>query len=653
MEIDWTQLTAIPDFTPISVLGTPGGQGIAVRGTWRGRDVAVKALFPAAFNAAAWDHARAATTITHPNVVHIDFAGEVEIEGELIHYVVMPFIEGRTLEQAIRAGETWTVAEALAIAAQMADGLAALHAVGRIHRDIKPANILYATGGAVQIIDLDLAHIDGFDTLTGRWMFSAGYAAREVAGANRFSERSDLFALGIVLHELIAGVHPFAAPSAAARQARIQAASTPDPLPMSVPPPVRDLVARLLDHRAPNRPVGATDVARELRGVAPVGRRSLGDVGLGIRVTSAGRRAIEAYLASDTADLLVADAKLLPASFPTGWERHQGPMLVDPHTDWLAADLGRPRFLALAERHWRPDPFVPALKSGTNDDELVRSVLTWEVSLGATGLIAPYVRIERWTGAGSQALERNRALSSVAVRLARTEWAERPIYAAAAIGNGVFKDDDRRDAVLEVLTSFRADGAYVVIEDKAAEVANHLEILADFGQILRRQGLEAILAYSGPEAVAIAASGSWDGLVTGHMQAYRAAQFQEQGGGNHGTRPARLLVHRYLYEAKGAALQKLADVAVGVVRCDCAACQIMFGSGSFRYQLELEGPHYYGSLHRWFRALRAEAPADRAAWLRERFKDARDNAPAIDRQPPTALRLRLTDLRDWEGQLLR
>ncbi len=84
-------------------------------------------------------------------------------------------------------------------------------------------------------------HYEGFETLTGRWAFTAGYAAREVASGNRFSERSDLFALGIVLFELIAGSHPFAAATPARMQARIQAAQTPDHLPMNVPPPVRGL----------------------------------------------------------------------------------------------------------------------------------------------------------------------------------------------------------------------------------------------------------------------------------------------------------------------------------------------------------------------------------------------------------------------------
>ncbi len=58
--------------------------------------------------------------------MHIDRADEVELDGELLHYVVMPYVDGRTLEQAMDAGETWTVPQALEVAAQIADGLAAL-----------------------------------------------------------------------------------------------------------------------------------------------------------------------------------------------------------------------------------------------------------------------------------------------------------------------------------------------------------------------------------------------------------------------------------------------------------------------------------------------------------------------------------------------
>jgi serine/threonine protein kinase len=651
MAFDWGRLSVIPDFEPVSEIGG-GGQGAAVRGRWRGRDVVVKVLFPHAFAATAWEHARRATTITHPNVVHIDYASEVELDGELLHYVVMPYVEGRTLRQAMEAGETWSVPQAIEAAAQIAEGLAALHEVGRIHRDIKPENILYGTDGRIQIIDLDLVHYDGFETLTGRWAFTPGYAAREVASSNRFSERSDLFALGIVLYELLAGRHPFAAATAEESQARIQAQQTPDPLPMTVPPPVRDLVARLLAHRASRRPVAASDVASDLRGVSEAPRRSLGDVGLGIRLTSDARSAVAAYLADDVTDLLVADAKRLPAGFPMGWEMHKGPLLIDPHTDWLGADLGSEAFLGLAKRVWKPDPFLPALRSGSDDEELVASVLEWEANLGATGLISPYLRVEHWRSDGSAQLERNRALSTTAVRLAREQWPTLPLYAGIAIGNGTFKDDDRRDQVLEMLTALRADGAYVVIEDKAWEVANHLEVLADFGRTLKQQGLEAILAYAGPEAVTIAASGSWDGMVTGHKQSYRAAQFQPQGGGNAGTRPARLLAHRYLYEVQDGMLRKLATVAPGALRCECAACRVMFSSGAFSYDHAHQGPHYYGSLHRWFQELRTQAPGDRKKHLSDRFEAARKNAPAIDSQPPTVLRLQVRHLRDWEKQLL-
>jgi hypothetical protein len=79
----------------------------------------------------------------------------------------------------------------------------------------------------------------------------------------------------------------------------------------------------------------------------------------------------------------------------------------------------------------------------------------------------------------------------------------------------------------------------------------------------------------------------------------------------------------------------------------------MFGSGTFHYDHALQGPHYYGSLHRWFRELRVQAAGDRQTWLRDRFKDAQSAQAAIDAQPPTTARLTTRHLREWEGQLLR
>jgi serine/threonine protein kinase len=197
------------------------------------RVVAVKVLAPElAGNASARQRfvreARSAAAVSHDNVIAI-YA--VEDDGP-IPYLIMQFIEGRTLQQKLDRTGALPLKEILRLGVQIADGLAAAHRHGLIHRDIKPANILLENGvERVKITDFGLARAVDDASLT-RSGFIAGtptYMSPEQANGQRIDHRSDLFSLGSVLYAQCAGHPPFRAETSMAVLKRV-CEETPRPL---------------------------------------------------------------------------------------------------------------------------------------------------------------------------------------------------------------------------------------------------------------------------------------------------------------------------------------------------------------------------------------------------------------------------------------
>ena len=168
--------------------------------------------------------ARAVAALSHPNILAIfDFGSE---QG--IHYAVTELLEGETLRMRMHRGR-FTTREALEMIAEIADGVAAAHAGGIVHRDLKPENVFITTTGRVKVLDFGLARggtavadarISGTDaafltTQTGVVMGTVGYLAPEQVEGLAPTPATDVFALGCILFELLAGHTPFDRPSSA------------------------------------------------------------------------------------------------------------------------------------------------------------------------------------------------------------------------------------------------------------------------------------------------------------------------------------------------------------------------------------------------------------------------------------------------------
>jgi tetratricopeptide (TPR) repeat protein len=245
-----------------------GGMGVIYRAhdLLLGRDVAVKLLSNAAFGAGSGKsaagrllrEARSAAQLNHPNIVAVYDAGEQD--GTT--FIVMEFVEGDTLHDLLPKD----LEEVLTIARQVCAALEHAHQHGVIHRDLKPENILWS-GPVVKLTDFGLARVlTSRISLEGEVVGSVLYLAPEQAIGGEVDGRADLYALGVVLYEMVAGRLPFTAddPIAVISQhlhAPVVPPSTYNP---AVPPALDALIVRMLAKRPEERPFSAQEVSRIL-----------------------------------------------------------------------------------------------------------------------------------------------------------------------------------------------------------------------------------------------------------------------------------------------------------------------------------------------------------------------------------------------------
>ena len=224
-------------------------------------DPAVRAEYEARF----FQEAKAAGGLNHPNLITIHDVGR---EGN-IAYMAMELLEGTELRELMTRGRL-PLPSALEVVAQVADGLAFAHEHGVVHRDIKPGNIMIVRDRIAKIMDFGIARVRASDikTQTGAILGSPKYMSPEQVASQPADYRSDVFSLGVVLHELAAGEPPFAAPTVTQLMHQI-ATATPRPPSATNPavPAMLDLiVAKTLEKQPGARYQSAAELARDLRG---------------------------------------------------------------------------------------------------------------------------------------------------------------------------------------------------------------------------------------------------------------------------------------------------------------------------------------------------------------------------------------------------
>ena len=226
--------------------------------------------------------ARLASAIEHPNVCAIYEVGESGGEG----FIVMQYVPGQSLDRLIAQGPA-SLQLALSVGIQIADGLQAAHALGIFHRDLKPQNVMLTDGGLVKILDFGLARRlppeeASFDpakqglpkdaSLAATYTARGGtirYMAPEQFVTGHSSAQSDVWALGVILHELVSGRHPFARPDAEDFQA-IRAIQYSDPVDLSemvpeIPAELKSVIGACLEKNPASRYASAAEVREALK----------------------------------------------------------------------------------------------------------------------------------------------------------------------------------------------------------------------------------------------------------------------------------------------------------------------------------------------------------------------------------------------------
>jgi non-specific serine/threonine protein kinase len=267
-------------FEVLGRLGAGGmGEVYLARDPRLGRRVALKVLPPELAQDAERvrrfeQEARAASALNHPNVCTIHDIGETE-DGRT--FIAMEHVQGQTLRQRLASGPL-PVAGALSAARQAAEALAAAHRAGIVHRDIKPENLMLREDGYLKVLDFGLAKLleapDGAaaepgpaQTVTGAVMGTVRYMSPEQARGLPVDARTDVWALGAVLYELLSGRPAFAGATAGDL---IAAILLTEPAPLSargaeVPAELERVVGRALRKAAEERYASGGELARELK----------------------------------------------------------------------------------------------------------------------------------------------------------------------------------------------------------------------------------------------------------------------------------------------------------------------------------------------------------------------------------------------------
>ena len=233
------------------------------------RPVALKVLFPElsvdnSFVERFRREAKAAANLSHPNIVSVYDWGQ----GENTYYIVMEYVDGPTLSSLLRAGPL-EPERAAAIAASVAAALDFAHRRGVIHRDVKPGNVLIDDRAQVKVADFGIARAIGTSedlTQTGSVMGTATYFSPEQAQGYPVDPRSDVYSLGVVLYEMVAGRAPFSgdSPVSIAYKHVKEAPPLPSQLNPEVPPALEAVIMKALAKDPAARYQSAEDMRSDL-----------------------------------------------------------------------------------------------------------------------------------------------------------------------------------------------------------------------------------------------------------------------------------------------------------------------------------------------------------------------------------------------------
>ncbi len=207
---------------------------------------------------------QSAGKLNHPNIVTVYDVGRTE--G--VAYMAMEFLEGKELREILDSGVVLPIEKIAHIASQVADGLGVAHEHGIVHRDVKPANVMVMKNGLVKITDFGIAQMSSASrTMSGMVMGSPKYMSPEQVVGQGVDGRSDIFSLGVVLYEMLAGKTPFAGENISAIMYQIlnDEPTPPKSFNQNIPDSINFIVLKALAKHPDKRYQNAKEMARDLK----------------------------------------------------------------------------------------------------------------------------------------------------------------------------------------------------------------------------------------------------------------------------------------------------------------------------------------------------------------------------------------------------
>ena len=239
-----------------------------------GRDVAIKVLRAdlardPSFQARFRREAKNAAALNHPAIVAVYDTGERETAAGAIPFIVMEYVAGQTLQEKLKERRPLLPQQALEITAEICAALDFSHRRGIVHRDIKPANVMIAMDGEVKVMDFGVARQEGdgpANTTATTVIGSAQYLSPEQARGGKGDARSDLYATGCVLYEMLCGTPPFTDRSALAVASRHirEAPRPPSELRRGLPREIDAIALKALSKNPANRYQTAAEMRADL-----------------------------------------------------------------------------------------------------------------------------------------------------------------------------------------------------------------------------------------------------------------------------------------------------------------------------------------------------------------------------------------------------
>ncbi len=412
--------------------------------------------------------ARAASALDHPNICTVHDVGETE-RGD--PYLVMGYYAGETLEARLAKGPL-PIEEACDLARQVARGLERAHEAGIVHRDVKPANVLVTERGEAKILDFGIARLlgDASLTQTGARLGTPAYMSPEQARGEAADERTDVWALGLLLYEMIAGAKPFAGDNA---RALVHAILNRDPIPLGqrragVPGGLERVVMRALARdrawRYPTMTELLTDLEPPVLG-APQARRWRS--GLLAAVLAIGLGALTIALWPRLAGRVSGPETngSSPATTPEAVRTETSPTLAvfrfrnlsgEPELDWLAGGIAEMLLTSLSQ-----SPEIGVVGSGRLAQVATELELPPDLALDPAAVPIDLIRRAADLGAFDAAVTGGFARAGSALRI---------VLQVTAAADG------------EILKSHQADGEgeaslFAMIDELSAAVRNRFEPL--------------------------------------------------------------------------------------------------------------------------------------------------------------------------------